>query len=76
MVRPVLANTLKSIADGGADVFYRGSIAESIVRAVNSSEVPGILSMEDLANYDALLEEPLHTHYNGQLDTNLLHINC
>ncbi len=65
IVRPLLATTLETIANEGADVFYNGSIAESIVRAVNSSEVGGILTMDDLANYDALLQEPLHTHYNG-----------
>ena len=37
------------------------------MRAVNESEVPGILTMEDLSSYDVLLQEPLHTRYNGQL---------
>lgn len=67
MMRPILAATLEAIANEGADVFYGGSIGESIVRAVNESEVPGILTMEDLSSYDVLLQEPLHTRYNGQL---------
>lgn len=34
--RPDLAATLDSIAEGGADVFYKGRIAEDIVNAVRN----------------------------------------
>jgi len=46
------ADTLKQIAEGGADAFYKGQIADDIVKAVqNAKGNPGILSVEDLANY-------------------------
>lgn len=34
MSNPALANTLKQIAEKGADAFYTGPIADSIVSAV------------------------------------------
>jgi gamma-glutamyltranspeptidase / glutathione hydrolase len=49
---PALAATLQKIADGGAEVFYQGDMAQTIVSAVNNSAVnPGTLSLEDMANY-------------------------
>ena len=36
MRNPALADTLKQIADKGADAFYRGPIADSIVAAVSN----------------------------------------
>lgn len=65
VVRPVLANTLEGIAEQGADLFYKGTVAKSIVRALQDSRVRGILTMEDLSNYTAVLEEPLHVNYKG-----------
>ena len=35
MSNPALADTLKQIADKGADAFYNGPIADSIVAAVS-----------------------------------------
>ena len=37
MSNPALADTLKEIADNGADAFYNGPIADSIVAAVSSN---------------------------------------
>ncbi len=51
--------------------FYRGDIAEEFVRGVK--EQGGLITLEDLANWRPLLEEPLHTNYRGvevyKLDT-------
>ena len=51
---PKLAETLKAIASGGADAFYNGKIAESIVNASTKSAVaPGDMTLNDLAQYKA-----------------------
>lgn len=61
---PELAWALKLIAEQGADAFYKGPIAKKIVTAVNSSEVsPGLLSLDDLANYQAIVREPVCNGY-------------
>jgi gamma-glutamyltranspeptidase/glutathione hydrolase len=51
---PALADTLRQIAEGGADVFYKGPIAEDIVATVtNAPRNPGDLTLHDLAGYRA-----------------------
>lgn len=69
IVRPDLAATLEMIAANGADIFYNGSIAQSIVRTVNNSKVRGILTLEDLATYKALLQTPLQVDHDGEAQT-------
>lgn len=49
---PEFAQTLRALATGGADAFYRGDIARAIVGAVRSHPTnPGLLSEADLAEY-------------------------
>ena len=49
---PAYAATLRRIASGGADAFYRGEIARDIVDTANSHPTnPGDLTQADLANY-------------------------
>jgi gamma-glutamyltranspeptidase / glutathione hydrolase len=49
---PAYAATLRAIATGGADAFYRGAIARDIVVTANShSANPGDLTLADLSNY-------------------------
>ncbi len=51
---PALADTLRVIAAGGADAFYRGPVARDIVFAVqNDPRRPGRLTEGDLAAYPA-----------------------
>lgn len=51
---PELAATLRLIAAGGADAFYKGPLAARIVDAVRNAPVnPGRLSLDDLASYQA-----------------------
>ncbi len=45
------------------DRFYRGDIAEEIVRGVR--EEGGLFTKEDLANWKVKIEEPLATNYRG-----------
>jgi len=60
LVNEPLAETLRTIAVGGADAFYTGSIARDIVAAVHSTGAhPGGLSLDDLANYRAIQREPV-----------------
>ncbi|MGE5540392.1 MAG: gamma-glutamyltransferase family protein [Gemmatimonas sp.] len=50
---PALASTLRAIAIGGADAFYRGDIGADIARAVQSSPNPGGMTAADVAGYVA-----------------------
>ncbi|MFC6633758.1 gamma-glutamyltransferase [Microbulbifer taiwanensis] len=60
LTNPDYAQTLRAIAKGGADAFYRGEIAETIVSAVAEDPVnPGLLTMEDMAAYRAKVRDPL-----------------
>lgn len=60
---PDLAKTLTMIRDNGSDAFYKGEVAEAMVKAVQESG--GILTMEDLANYDVKLRTPVSGTYRG-----------
>jgi gamma-glutamyltranspeptidase/glutathione hydrolase len=61
--QPHLAATLRAIADGGADAFYRGEIAGRIARAFERAG--GLISEEDLAATEAEELDPLQTTYRG-----------
>jgi gamma-glutamyltranspeptidase/glutathione hydrolase len=60
---PELARTLRAIADGGADVFYRGEIARTIDE--DMAHHGGFLRAGDLARAGAREVEPLRTEYRG-----------
>ncbi len=51
IVNPALADALRKIAAGGADVFYRGAVAHDIVAALHAQTHPGPLAASDLAAY-------------------------
>ena len=59
--QPELAGTLRRIAARGRDGFYRGEIAERIAGHVQ--QLGGILTVEDLARYDAVVKDPLVIGY-------------
>ena len=61
--QPNLARTLRMIAEGGRDAFYRGPIAEAIVHT--SEQYGGLLTMEDLAGHRSTWETPIHATYRG-----------
>ena len=63
ITNPDLARTLFLIADQGEEVFYRGEIAEKIVAAVQADG--GCLTLEDFADYDIHVTEPVHGTYRG-----------
>jgi len=60
---PPLAATLRAIAAGGADAFYRGEIAADVVRKVRSHPNAGALAESDLAAYRARERVPVCTDY-------------
>ena len=61
--QPNLARTLRTIADGGRDAFYKGPIAKSIVDYMKDNG--GFITMEDLAATSADWVEPISTNYRG-----------
>ena len=63
MRMPELAGTLQAIADGGADAFYRGPLAERMAGFVQ--QLGGWLSVDDLAACRAAWVDPIHTDYRG-----------
>ena len=59
-----LAATLRAIAAGGPDAFYKGAIAEDIVKTVSTAEAnPTAMTMADLAAYRAKAREPVCGRY-------------
>ena len=61
--QPNLARTLRTIADGGRDAFYKGPIAKAIVDYMKDNG--GFITMEDLAATKADWVEPISTNYRG-----------
>ena len=64
LVQKELAVTLRKIARGGADAFYRGEIAKAI--AADMAKNGGLITEEDLARYRPILfDPPLRNTYRG-----------
>ena len=60
---PNLAASLRTVADGGRDAFYRGPIAEQIV--AYSKANGGYLSLKDFADHTSTWVDPVSTSYRG-----------
>ena len=60
---PALARTLRMVAAGGADAFYRGEIAKAIL--ATSERLGGTLRAEDLSEFQAEWVTPISTDYRG-----------
>lgn len=60
---PDLAKTMEKIIKDGEKAFYEGEIAEAIVKSTNKAN--GIMSLEDLKNYDIRVNEPVSGTYRG-----------
>jgi gamma-glutamyltranspeptidase/glutathione hydrolase len=63
MRNPELAQTYKTVAKEGVDAFYKGSIAKEMVDYVQKNG--GLWTMEDLANYKLIWNEPVAMNYKG-----------
>ncbi|HIO62855.1 MAG TPA: gamma-glutamyltransferase [Dehalococcoidia bacterium] len=60
---PTLAETLRTVAEGGAKAFYNGPIAEKIANFVQ--KMGGWITTEDMADHYAEWVEPSCTSYRG-----------
>lgn len=60
---PYLANTYRSLAEGGRDAFYKGKIAKTIADFIQ--EQGGFLSVKDLKNHKSEWVTPVSTNYRG-----------
>ncbi|EGG15453.1 hypothetical protein DFA_10291 [Cavenderia fasciculata] len=60
---PNLAKTFKLLASKGKDGFYKGEIANEIVKVIK--ELGGVLSLKDLENHKTTFDKPIHINYRG-----------
>jgi gamma-glutamyltranspeptidase/glutathione hydrolase len=60
---PKLGESLRLIAERGADVVYEGEIAEAIAAEVQSAG--GFVTVDDLAGFEPEFLDPVSTTYNG-----------
>ncbi len=58
---PDLADFLEALGREGPDLFYRGDIAQAIL--ADQRAHGGLLTPQDLAEYQVIVREPLHQHY-------------
>jgi gamma-glutamyltranspeptidase/glutathione hydrolase len=58
-----LAQTLRTIAEGGSEAFYRGPLAGKLAHYVQSQG--GYLTTDDLASHTAVWSEPISSTYRG-----------
>ena len=64
LVNRALAKTFRTLADKGADAFYRGAIARDIVKTVRgAANNPSGMSLSDLAAYRAIKRTPVCMPY-------------
>lgn len=66
LIQTDLARTLQWLADGGPEAFCHGPIAEGIVAEMKRGN--GVITLQDLANYQAIERQPLTTRYRGKYD--------
>jgi gamma-glutamyltranspeptidase/glutathione hydrolase len=71
---PGLARTYRLVAQGGVPAFYRGELAQALVATVTHPPVapgasrtvrPGVMTLDDLARYEALVRPPVTSSYRG-----------
>ncbi len=60
---PELGRTLRTIAAGGIDAFYRGEIAEQIADFCAAND--GYITVDDLAAHETVIGPPITTDYRG-----------
>ena len=62
-IQPDLAWTLEQIKQKGRDGFYKGKVAELLVKQINS--LGGYITLEDLEKYQPLERDPIVGNYRG-----------
>ena len=63
LIQKDLASTLKELSKNGPDAFYSGKIAQLIVEEMERNG--GIITLEDLKNYNVAERQPLVGTYKG-----------
>jgi len=63
LIQPELAQSLKRIRDRGASDFYRGEIAQRLIKQEQAHG--GLITLEDLKRYEAIERTPLSGHYKS-----------
>ena len=61
--QPELARSLRLIEKKGANAFYRGPIAKTLVAA--SEKNGGLLTLKDFADYSVVWDKPVECEYRG-----------
>ena len=66
---PELADTLQAVGEDGVGLFYEGALARRISSYM--LEMDGIITEQDLAEYEAVIREPMSVSYGaGAMYTN------
>jgi gamma-glutamyltranspeptidase/glutathione hydrolase len=63
LVQADLAKTYREISSGGSDYFYHGEFASRLAEYMN--ENGGLITTDDMANYSAVLRDPIIGAYEG-----------
>lgn len=63
LTQPALAETLRTVAQGGTETIYRGAWAERLVEAVAAEG--GRISLDDMARYEPLWTRPVASSFLG-----------
>lgn len=60
---PDLARSLRAVAEGGSEAFYRGDLARQIVRYIREHD--GLFTEREFAEHRSEVHEPIRTTYRG-----------
>ncbi len=63
LVNRDLAHSLRLVAQGGAEAFYRGELTQRMVQGLQAGG--GLFTLEDFAGHQAEVYEPIATTYRG-----------
>jgi gamma-glutamyltranspeptidase / glutathione hydrolase len=63
LVNADLARSLRSVAAGGADAFYRGTLAQAMIQGLRAGG--GLFTEADFSGHQAEVYEPISTTYRG-----------
>lgn len=63
LTNPAYAETVRTLAAGGARALYEGPIAEGIVATVGEAPRPGALTLDDMAGYQPKVRQALCRPY-------------
>ncbi|KZT62137.1 gamma-glutamyltranspeptidase [Calocera cornea HHB12733] len=64
MTFPDLARTFREVVEKGKDGFYKGRVAEEIVKLIKAKG--GVMELEDLAAHETTMVEPISYTYGGE----------